>query len=81
MPIVEPTVSVIIPAYNCDRYIVQAVESVLQQEDCSYEIVIIDDGSTDETEKVLQPYRDRLRYVKQENPVSYTHLTLPTNGW
>jgi len=63
----EPTVSVIIPAYNCDRYIVQAVESVLQQESCSYEIIIIDDGSTDLTEKVLEPYRDRLSYVKQEN--------------
>ncbi len=63
----EPAVSVIIPAYNCDRYIVQAVESVLQQEDCSYEIIIIDDGSTDATEEVLAPYRDRLRYVKQKN--------------
>jgi glycosyltransferase involved in cell wall biosynthesis len=63
----EPAVSVIIPTYNCDRYIVQAVESVLQQEDCSYEIIIIDDGSTDATEKVLDPYRDRLRYIKQKN--------------
>jgi glycosyltransferase involved in cell wall biosynthesis len=63
----EPAVSVIIPAYNCDRYIVQAVESVLQQKDCSYEIIIIDDGSTDATEKVLNPHRDRLRYVKQRN--------------
>lgn len=63
----KPTVSVVIPAYNCDRYIVQAVESVLQQEGCTYEILIIDDGSTDATEEVLEPYRDRLRYVKQEN--------------
>ena len=63
----EPIVSVIIPAYNCDRYIVQAVESVLQQEDCGYEIVIIDDGSTDETAKVLEPYLPRIRYVKQKN--------------
>ncbi|MBE9045903.1 glycosyltransferase [Pleurocapsales cyanobacterium LEGE 10410] len=64
---VEPTVSVIIPTYNCDRYIVQAVESVLQQEDCHYETIIIDDGSTDSTEKVLEPYGDRLRYIKQKN--------------
>jgi len=62
-----PTVSVIIPAYNCDRYIVQAVESVLSQEDCLVEIIIIDDGSTDKTEEVLKPYEDRLRYVKQKN--------------
>jgi len=62
-----PEVSVIIPAYNCEEYIVQAVESVLQQEDCLKEIVIIDDGSTDGTEAVLRPYDDRIRYVKQEN--------------
>ncbi len=63
----EPTVGVIIPAYNCDRYIAQAIESVLQQEGCTYEIIVIDDGSTDATEEILKPYRDRLRYVKQKN--------------
>ena len=67
MPIPEPTVGVIIPAYNCDRYIVQAVESVLAQQDCQYEIIVIDDGSTDATEQVLEPYKDRIRYIKQEN--------------
>ncbi|MEL6440749.1 MAG: glycosyltransferase [Cyanobacteria bacterium J06621_8] len=64
---VEPTVSVIIPAYNCDRYIVQAVESVLSQEQCSYELIVIDDGSTDQTEDLLKSYGDRLNYIKQEN--------------
>ena len=72
---IEPTVGVIIPAYNCDRYIVQAIESVLAQEDCQYEIIVIDDGSTDSTEQVLKPYSDRqaypagnyFRYIKQEN--------------
>ena len=63
----EPNVSVIIPAYNCDRYIVQAVESVLNQEQCSYEIIVIDDGSTDATEDVLEPYRDQIYYIQQKN--------------
>ena len=63
----EPTVGVIIPSYNCDRYIVQAIESVLMQEGCSFEIIVIDDGSTDSTEEVLAPYRDRIRYIKQKN--------------
>ncbi len=63
----EPTISVIIPAYNCDRYIAQAVDSVLQQESCSYEIIVIDDGSTDSTEHILESYGDLLRYIKQEN--------------
>ena len=60
-------VSVIIPTYNCDRYIAQAVESVLRQRGCSYEAIVIDDGSTDSTRARLQPYGDRLRYVYQEN--------------
>jgi len=70
----EPQVSVIIPSYNCADYIVQAVESVLMQEDCTFEIVIIDDGSTDNTKEVLAPCcdreakgHDRIRYVKQKN--------------
>ena len=67
---VEPTVSVIIPAYNCDRYIVQAIESVLEQKDCSCEILVIDDGSTDSTEEILTAYGDRIRYIKQKKPGS-----------
>ena len=63
----EPTVSVIIPTYNCDRYIVQAIKSVLEQQNCSCEILVIDDGSTDSTEEVLIPYSDRIRYIKQKN--------------
>ncbi|WP_293091859.1 glycosyltransferase [Moorena sp. SIOASIH] len=62
-----PQVSVIIPSYNCDRYITEAVESALNQEACSYEVVVIDDGSTDQTRSVLQPYRGRIRYIYQEN--------------
>ncbi|MEM8830779.1 MAG: glycosyltransferase [Cyanobacteria bacterium P01_G01_bin.19] len=63
----EPIVSVIIPTYNCDRYIAQAIDSVLMQENCSFEILVIDDGSTDSTDKVLAPYGDRIRYIKQKN--------------
>jgi glycosyltransferase involved in cell wall biosynthesis len=62
-----PRVSVIIPAYNGDRYIVQAVESVISQTYTSWEIIIVDDGSTDNTRQVLQPYLDRIRYVYQQN--------------
>ncbi len=62
-----PRVSVIIPAYNGDRYIVQAVESVISQTYTNWEIIIVDDGSTDDTCQVLQPYLDRIRYVYQQN--------------
>ena len=62
-----PLVSVIIPVYNGDRYIVQAVESALGQTFTNLEIIVVDDGSTDSTHQVLQPYLDRIRYIYQEN--------------
>ncbi|HAT12703.1 MAG TPA: glycosyl transferase [Microcoleaceae bacterium UBA10368] len=62
-----PQVSVIIPAYNGDRYIVQAVESSLSQTFTDLEIIVVDDGSTDGTHQVLHPYLDRIRYIYQEN--------------
>ncbi|MEG5171860.1 glycosyltransferase [Microcoleus sp. B3-D7] len=62
-----PRVSVIIPAYNADRYIAQAVESVISQTYKNWEIIVVDDGSTDDTRQVLQPYVEKIRYVYQEN--------------
>jgi glycosyltransferase involved in cell wall biosynthesis len=62
-----PQVSVIIPAYNGDRYIVQAVESVLCQTFTNWEMIVVDDGSTDRTYQVLQPYLERISYIYQEN--------------
>ena len=63
----ESLISVIIPTYNCDRYIVQAIDSVLTQENCEVEVIVIDDGSTDNTETVLEPYGDEIRYILQKN--------------
>jgi len=62
-----PRISVVIPAYNCDRYVAQAVESVLHQTYSSVEIIVIDDGSQDNTRQVLQPYSAQIRYVYQDN--------------
>ena len=62
-----PRVSVIIPTYNRDCYIAQAVDSVLSQRGRSYEMSVIDDGSTDSTRARLQHVGDRLRSVYQEN--------------
>jgi len=62
-----PKVSVIIPTYNGSRYICQTVESVLNQSYRDWELIIIDDGSTDQTAKLLEPYRDRVNYYYQGN--------------
>ncbi|MBW3587589.1 MAG: glycosyltransferase, partial [Cyanobacteria bacterium 0813] len=62
-----PLISVIIPAYNAARYIVQTVESALCQTFTNLEIIVVDDGSTDNTHQVLQPYLERIRYIYQEN--------------
>jgi glycosyltransferase involved in cell wall biosynthesis len=63
----KPLVSVIIPAYNGDRFIAHAIESILYQTYSNYEIIVIDDGSTDNTRPSLQPYWQQIRYIYQEN--------------
>jgi glycosyltransferase involved in cell wall biosynthesis len=60
-------VSIIIPVYNGDRYLARTLESIFSQTYSRYEIIVVDDGSTDNTRQCLQPYRDRIRYVYQEN--------------
>jgi len=62
-----PEVSVIIPTYNSARYLVEAVDSVLAQTYKDFEILVIDDGSTDETESLMGNYGAAVRYIHQEN--------------
>ena len=62
-----PKVSVIIPTCNRAEYITQAIDSVLAQTYTDYEIIVVDDGSTDNTKEVMEPYMDRIRYIYQEN--------------
>ena len=63
-----PLVSVIIPTYNRANLIKRSVDSVLNQTYKNFEIIIIDDGSTDNTEKIISSINDpRIVYLKQEN--------------
>ena len=61
------TVSIIIPTFNRSSLLVNAIESVVRQTYANHEIIVVDDGSTDDTSERLAPYRDRIRYVYQSN--------------
>ncbi|MCI5120563.1 MAG: glycosyltransferase [Candidatus Electrothrix sp. AUS4] len=66
----KPTVSVVITCYNYGEYLAGCLESVLSQTYTDYEIIIIDDGSTDNTSDVVKPYCNQyslIQYIKQEN--------------
>ena len=62
-----PTISVVIPAYNAETYIVETVESVLAQTADLLEVIVVNDGSTDRTEELLQGFGDRITLLSQEN--------------
>ncbi len=63
----NPLVSVVITTYNQAAYIGQAIESVLAQTYHPLEVIVIDDGSTDETPSRIAPFARRVTYIRQEN--------------
>ncbi len=63
----QPTVSVVIPTFNRARTVTKAIASVLRQSYPNYEIVVVDDGSTDDTPTALARYRGQVTYIRQEN--------------
>ena len=75
-----PTVSVCIPTYRGRAAIGAAIESVLAQDFTDFELIVIDDGSPDDTDAIVERFSDsRLVY-----PVSYTHLDVykrQNKGW
>lgn len=63
----KPPVSVIIPVFNGEKYLGEAVDSVLSQTDARLEVIIVDDGSTDGTSLVAKAFGPSIRYLYQEN--------------
>ena len=62
----DPLVSVIIPTYNRAGFVSQTLQSVLDQTYERMEIVVVDDGSIDNTREVLREYQDKIKYIYQE---------------
>lgn len=62
-----PRVSIVVPAYNHGQYVEECIRSVLDQTYPQVELIVVDDGSTDETARIVQSYADRCRVVRQAN--------------
>ena len=69
MPEKNPTVSVIIPTYNRAHLVGRAIQSVLNQTYQDFEVIVVDDGSTDNTEEIIKEFQkkdERIKYIKHE---------------
>src|SRR5262245_54747922 len=66
-PMPSPLFSIIIPTFNYGRYLRRAIDSAAAQPGHDYELIVVDDGSTDDTPAVSAAYGNRLRYLRQEN--------------
>ncbi|MCL2744570.1 MAG: glycosyltransferase [Planctomycetaceae bacterium] len=64
-----PLVSVIIPAYNSEKFVAETIQSVISQTYANWECIVVNDGSTDNTAEVVKPFLqdDRIRLVHKEN--------------
>src|SRR3954452_9165647 len=63
----RPTFSVMIGAYQAAGTIGDALESVFAQTEPAHEVIVVDDGSTDDLDSALSPYRDRIKLVRKQN--------------
>jgi glycosyltransferase involved in cell wall biosynthesis len=64
---IMPRFSVVIPVYNRGRLVKEAIDSVLSQTNKDFEVIVVDDGSTDDTMKVLESYGNRIMILSQSN--------------
>lgn len=72
----QPKVSIVIPVYNGANYMREAIDSALNQTYENCEVIVVNDGSTDETEQIALSYGDKIRYFAKENGGVSTALNL-----
>lgn len=66
----KPLVSIIMPVYNGEKYLREAIDSILHQTYDNFEFLIINDGSIDKSEEIIKSYADpRIRYIKNEKNI------------
>ncbi|MFZ9011987.1 MAG: glycosyltransferase family 2 protein, partial [Anaerohalosphaeraceae bacterium] len=78
-------ISVVIPAYNAEKHIGRAIDSVLAQTRPADEVIVIDDGSSDATAEVVRSYGDKIMFIHQENAgasvARNTGIKAATSDW
>lgn len=62
-----PKVTIVVPVYNYEQYIVECIDSCLSQTYNNIEVIVVDDGSTDNTPIILKGYSNKIRYIRQDN--------------
>lgn len=76
----NPLISIIIPVYNGENYIKEAIDSALNQTYKNIEIIVVNDGSTDKTEEIAKSYKDKICYFSKENGGVASALNLAINN-
>ena len=63
-------ISIIVPVYNTEKYIERCLDSIMKQDYPNFEVILVNDGSTDESGIIIQKYKEKYKnisYIKQEN--------------
>lgn len=81
----NPRVSILIPCHNAELWVGAAVRSALAQTWPEKEVIVIDDGSTDASSRILSPFEDRIQLIRRENrggnPTRNELLAMATGDW